>query len=92
MVEGGGLLNRYTVNSCIEGSNPSPSAKYMSRTFQGMLYNGLYRRVYLFPNVLHGCARWRKFPLVVMGNLMVKGHDGTHGGKGKGTHQTGHAP
>ena len=26
MVEGGGLLNRYAVNSCIEGSNPSPSA------------------------------------------------------------------
>ncbi len=28
MVEGDGLLNRYTVTSCIEGSNPSPSANY----------------------------------------------------------------
>ncbi len=26
VVEGGGLLNRYTVTSRIEGSNPSPSA------------------------------------------------------------------
>ncbi len=29
MVEGGGLLNRYMVNSRIEGSNPSPSAKVL---------------------------------------------------------------
>ena len=29
MVEGGGLLNRYMVNSRIEGSNPSPSANYL---------------------------------------------------------------
>ncbi len=28
MVEGGGLLNRYMVNSRIEGSNPSPSANF----------------------------------------------------------------
>jgi hypothetical protein len=26
VAEGGGLLNRYTVKSCIEGSNPSLSA------------------------------------------------------------------
>ena len=28
MAEGGGLLNRYTVNSRIGGSNPPPSANY----------------------------------------------------------------
>ena len=28
MAEGGGLLNRYTVNSRIVGSNPIPSATY----------------------------------------------------------------
>ncbi len=33
VVEGGGLLNRYTVNSRIEGSNPSPSA-----TINSLLY------------------------------------------------------
>ena len=37
----------------------------------------------MFPNVLHGCARWRKFPLGVMGKLMGKDHDGTHGAKVK---------
>ncbi len=34
MVEGGGLLNRYTVNSRIEGSNPSPSAKLKSLLYK----------------------------------------------------------
>ncbi len=33
VVEGGGLLNRYAVNSRIEGSNPSPSA-----TLKSLLY------------------------------------------------------
>ena len=32
MAEGGGLLNRYTVNSRIVGSNPIPSASLASRT------------------------------------------------------------
>lgn len=30
MAEGGGLLNRYTVNSRIVGSNPIPSATFPS--------------------------------------------------------------
>ncbi len=30
VVEGGGLLNRYTVKSCIGGSNPPPSAIFLS--------------------------------------------------------------
>ena len=29
MAEGGGLLNRYTVNSRIGGSNPPPSASFV---------------------------------------------------------------
>ena len=32
MAEGGGLLNRYRINSPIVGSNPIPSARFPSRT------------------------------------------------------------
>ena len=32
MAEGGGLLNRYRINSPIVGSNPIPSARFSSRT------------------------------------------------------------
>ena len=32
MAEGGGLLNRYRINSPIVGSNPIPSASFSSRT------------------------------------------------------------
>ncbi len=32
MAEGGGLLNRYRINSPIVGSNPIPSARILSRT------------------------------------------------------------
>ena len=91
MADRGGLENRCARERTV-GSNPTPSAKYMSRTFPGMLYNGLYRRFYLFQKVLRGRARYHKFLLGLMGKLMGKDHDGTHGGKGEGAHQTGHAP
>jgi hypothetical protein len=32
VAEGGGLLNRYRINSPIVGSNPIPSARFSSRT------------------------------------------------------------
>ena len=32
MAEGGGLLNRYRINSPIVGSNPIPSARFSSLT------------------------------------------------------------
>ncbi len=35
MAEGGGLLNRYRINSPIVGSNPIPSASFSSRTGPG---------------------------------------------------------
>ena len=37
MAEGGGLLNRYTVNSRIVGSNPIPSATSTFLVFSGCL-------------------------------------------------------
>ncbi len=37
--EGGGLLNRYTVKSRIEGSNPSVSANVMQQYLAGRRYS-----------------------------------------------------
>ena len=37
MAEGGGLLNRYTVNSRIVGSNPIPSATFLD-DFNGISF------------------------------------------------------
>jgi hypothetical protein len=40
VAEGGGLLNRYTVNSRIVGSNPIPSANYVIKS---ITYNKTFR-------------------------------------------------
>ena len=42
MAEGGGLLNRYTVNSRIVGSNPIPSAKPRFPTVSIRLKNDVF--------------------------------------------------
>ena len=47
MAEGGGLLNRYTVNSRIVGSNPIPSANPQRRS------DGYERQADLYHNLTH---------------------------------------
>ena len=42
MAEGGGLLNRYTVKSCIGGSNPPLSAIKISVVDLDHLRKGMY--------------------------------------------------
>ena len=46
MAEGGGLLNRYAVNSRIGGSNPPPSANFLGKL--GFLAMVFYLYTYLY--------------------------------------------
>ena len=59
MAEGGGLLNRYTVNSRIVGSNPIPSASLLLPNFSASRYSSDVEARYLLyrPNT----PSWRNF-------------------------------
>ena len=64
MAEGGGLLNRYTVKSCIGGSNPPLSARIFLATL-GLAWEPRH------PRTLKGCKAPEISPTPNAGRIQI---------------------